>query len=247
MVTVNVALVGIGNCASSLVQGLSLYSSQDAVDDLDGIRSGEIAGYRLGDIEIVAAFDVSTTKVGKDLADAIHSSPNQTLRLGPVPRTGVKVLRGPTLDGISETCRSLIIESGEVAVDVVDVLRRSRAEVVVSYLPVGSDDASYFYASAALEAGCGLVNCMPTPVASNDEWRTKFKEAGLPVIGDDVKRQTGATVLHRTLVKLFGDRGVKVLSSYQLNIGGNSDFLNMRQPERGLAKEKSKIHAIEGL
>jgi len=242
---IKVALIGVGNCASSLVEGIMLYSHYTG--DNAGLRSEYIGGYSLSDITVVAAFDVSDAKVGKDLSDAIYSHPNCTIAVSKVDFLGVTVMRGLTLDGISETSRTEIIESAEPPADVVQVLRESGAQIVVSYLPVGSDDATYFYANAALEAGCGYINCMPTPVASTEVWETKFKAAGLPLVGDDVKSQIGATVLHRALVRLFLDRGVDITRSYQLNVGGNADFRNMHTPERGAAKEGSKLAALESL
>jgi myo-inositol-1-phosphate synthase len=205
-----------------------------------------IGEYEATDLRFVAAFDVSANKVGKDLADAIHASPNETIRLAPVPNLGIDVLRGPTLDGIGRTTASVIEESKESPTDVVDAIRRAKADVVVNYLPVGSDNATHFYAAAALEAGCAFINCMPTSIASSPEWSGRFTAAGLPLIGDDVKSQLGATVLHRALLRLFRDRGVGLTNSYQLNVGGNADFLNMHEPERGHAKENSKIRAIGG-
>jgi myo-inositol-1-phosphate synthase len=244
---IKVAVVGIGNCARSLVEGVTFYRQADEMDRAVGVRAAGIGGYGVADIGFVAAFDVSTNKVGKDLSDAILAPPNETIKLSTVPSLGVEVLRGPTLDGVGETLSAVIDESEASPTDVATALREAQADVVVSYLPTGSDRAARFYASAALEAGCGFVNCMPTSIASAEDWSNKFAAAGLPVVGDDVKSQMGATILHRSLLRLFRDRGVSVTAGYQLNLGGNADFLNMSQPERAIAKEGSKVRAIESM
>jgi myo-inositol-1-phosphate synthase len=245
--SVRVAIVGVGNCASSLVQGLSYYSQQHDEAALPGLMSPLIGNYRISDVKIVAAFDIAASKVGRDLAQAITQAPNNTLDFAEVRATGVSVSRGPTLDGVSATCRSSIVESQEPPTDVSMVLAESGAEVVISYLPVGSNQAAYHYAEAAIKARCAFVNCMPTPLARAPEWAQRFENAGLPVIGDDIKSQVGATIIHRILAKLFQDRGVVIGRTYQLNVGGNMDFLNMAEPERGRQKEESKVRSVNSL
>lgn len=241
---VKVALVGVGNCASALVQGLSYYSRERDEATLPGLMSPLIGNYRASDVKIVAAFDVSANKVRQDLAQAITQAPNDTLGFAEVRPTGVVVSRGPTLDGISATCRGSITESQDPAIDVSTVLAECGTEVVISYLPVGSDQATYHYAEAAIKAGCAFVNCMPTPLARAAEWARRFEKAGLPVIGDDIKSQVGATIMHRILAKLCQDRGVVIGRTYQLNLGGNMDFLNMAEPARGRSKEDSKVRSV---
>lgn len=244
--SVKVAIVGVGNCASALIQGLSYYSRvHDA--PLPGLMSPLIGHYRVSDVKVVAAFDISANKVGQDLAQAITQDPNNTLDFAEVRATGVSVRRGPTLDGVSATCRGSITESQDPTADVSSVLTESGADVVISYLPVGSDQATYHYAEAAIKARCAFVNCMPTPLARAPEWARKFEKAGLPVIGDDIKSQMGATIMHRILVKLFQDRGVAIGRTYQLNVGGNMDFLNMAEPRRGRSKEESKVRSVNNL
>ena len=245
--SVKVAVVGVGNCASSLAQGLSYYSRERDEATLPGLMSPLIGNYRVSDVKIVAAFDISANKVGQDLARAISQAPNDTLGFAEVRATGVFVSRGPTLDGVSATCRDSITESQEPPADVRRVLAESGADVVINYLPVGSDQAAYHYAEAAIKAGCAFVNCMPTPLARAPEWAHRFETAGLPVIGDDIKSQVGATIMHRVLAKLFQDRGVAIGRTYQLNIGGNMDFLNMAEPQRGRSKEESKVRSVNSL
>jgi myo-inositol-1-phosphate synthase len=243
---IKLAIVGVGNCASSLVQGIHYY--RDAPDDsfVPGVMHVRFGGYHIRDIEIVAAFDVNENKVGKDVAEAIYAEPNNTAVFSKVPYTGVTVSRGPRLDGVNKYTAPLVPVDGkrEIA-DVVQILKDSGAEVVVNYLPVGSQAATEFYAEAAIEAGCGFVNCIPVFIASNPEWAKKFADAGLPVIGDDIKAQVGATITHRTLVNLFLDRGMKVERTYQLNTGGNTDFLNMLERERLTHKKISKTEAVQ--
>ena len=214
---------------------------------LPGLMSPTIGNYRVSDVEIVAAFDISASKVGQDIAYAITRAPNDTLEFAEVQATGISVSRGPTLDGISATCRSSITESQDPPANVISILARSGADVVINYLPVGSDQATYYYAEAAIKAGCAFVNCMPTPLARAPEWAKRFENAGLPVIGDDIKSQVGATIIHRILAKLFQDRGVLIGRTYQLNVGGNMDFLNMAESERGRAKEESKVRSVNSL
>ncbi|MDB5641713.1 MAG: Myo-inositol-phosphate synthase [Hyphomicrobiales bacterium] len=241
---IRVALVGIGNCASSLVQGLTYY--RDAADDAatPGLMNVRLGGYHIRDIEIVAAFDVNALKVGQDVADAILAAPNNTYRFAGVAATGVKVQRGPTLDGLGKYLRDVIEESAAAPVDVARALKRAEADVLVSYLPVGSQEAAEFYAQAALDAGCALINCMPVFIASRPEWRARFEAAGVPIIGDDIKSQVGATIVHRILTNLFEERGVRLDRTYQLNFGGNSDFQNMLERERLESKKISKTQAV---
>jgi len=242
--TIRVALVGVGNCASSLVQGVEYYRDVPDDDTVPGLMHTRFGGYHVRDIEFVAAFDVDSAKVGLDLSRAIHASENNTIELCAVPERGVRVQRGPTLDGLGQYYEDTITESGEQAVDVVAALRESGAQIVVCYLPVGSEEAAKFYARCALDAGCGFVNALPVFIASDPAWESKFAAAGLPIIGDDIKSQVGATITHRVLTKLFADRGVIVDRTYQLNVGGNMDFKNMLQRERLESKKVSKTQAV---
>jgi len=242
---IRVAIIGVGNCASSLVQGIHYY--RDAKDDafVPGVMHVNFGGYRIDDIEVVAAFDVNSNKVGKDVGEAIYAEPNNTAVFAKVPKLGVKVQRGPQLDGVNKYTATLVpVETGQVAVDVVAELKKAKVDAVINYLPVGSQQATEFYAQAAIDAGCGFVNCIPVFIASNPQWAKKFKDAGLPVIGDDIKAQVGATITHRTLVNLFLDRGMKIERTYQLNTGGNTDFLNMLERERLQYKKISKTEAV---
>jgi myo-inositol-1-phosphate synthase len=242
---IKVAIIGVGNCASSLVQGIHYY--RDAKEDsfVPGVMHVNFGGYHIRDIEVVAAFDVNSNKVGKDVAEAIYAAPNNTAVFSIVPLLGVKVSRGPQLDGVNKfTAEQVPVKTSQKAVDVVKVLRDSGAEAVINYLPVGSQEATEFYAQAAIDAGCGFINCIPVFIASNPAWAKKFEAAGLPVIGDDIKAQVGATIVHRTLVNLFLDRGMKIEHTYQLNTGGNTDFLNMLERERLKYKKISKTEAV---
>jgi myo-inositol-1-phosphate synthase len=244
--TIKVAIVGVGNCASSLVQGIHYY--KDARDDefVPGVMHVNFGGYYIRDIEVVAAFDVNSNKVGKDVAEAIYAAPNNTAVFAKVPKMGVKVSRGPRLDGVNKYTAELVpVDDSQKPVDVGAVLKDSGAEAVINYLPVGSQAATEFYAQAAIDAGCGFVNCIPVFIASNPTWAKKFADAGLPVIGDDIKAQVGATIVHRTLVNLFLDRGMKIDRTYQLNTGGNTDFLNMLERERLTQKKISKTEAVQ--
>jgi myo-inositol-1-phosphate synthase len=238
---VRVAIAGVGNCASALVQGVHFYRSTGVSD---GLTLWNLGGITPGDIEFVAAFDVAETKVGKDLSEAIFQFPNNTVRIADVPRLGVKVQRGPLLDGFGKYLSSYVRVASTPEADVVGTLRDSGAEILVNYLPVGSTKATQFYAECALKAGCAFVNAMPVFIASDRGWAARFEEAGLPVAGDDVMSQLGATVLHKSLVKLFVDRGVKVDETYQLNIGGDTDFLNMLEEGRLVDKRESKTSAV---
>jgi myo-inositol-1-phosphate synthase len=241
---VRVGIVGVGNCASSFVQGLAYYRDAHANEPAPGLMNVEVGGYHVGDIEISAAFDVNAGKVGRDVSDAIFSKPNNTHQFAKVGRTGVIVQRGPTLDGLGRYLREEIEESDLAEADVADVLGSTRTDVLVSYLPVGSQQASEWYAARALEAGCAFVNCIPVFIASDPGWRRRFEERGLPIIGDDIKSQVGATIVHRVLANLFRERGVRLDRTYQLNFGGNSDFQNMLERERLESKKISKTRAV---
>jgi myo-inositol-1-phosphate synthase len=241
---VRVGIVGIGNCACSLVQGLSYYRDAQSNEPVAGLMNVNLGGYHISDIEISAAFDVNAAKVGRDVADAIWASPNNTHRFAEVAPTGVKVLRGRTLDGIGQYLRDDIALSDEDEADVTSELTSSRTDVLVSYLPVGSHRATEWYAERALEAGCGFVNCIPVFIASDPNWRARFEDAGLPILGDDIKSQVGATIVHRVLANLFRERGVRLERTYQLNVGGNADFKNMLERERLTSKKISKTQAV---
>lgn len=241
---VRVALVGVGNCASSLVQGVTFYKNADGSDFIPGLMHVELGGYHVRDIEFAAAFDVNASKVGKDLSAAVFAEPNNTCKFTDVPHLGVPVRRGVTHDGIGKYLRDTVVEAEEQPVDVAAALRESRSDVVVSYLPVGSEKATEWYAEQALDAGCAFVNCIPVFIASREHWRRRFEERGLPLIGDDIKSQVGATIVHRVLTNLFRERGVRVDRTYQLNFGGNSDFQNMLERERLESKKLSKTRAV---
>src|SRR5262245_10923666 len=241
---VRVGIVGVGNCASSFIQGLSYYREVRENAPVAGLMHSDIGGYRVGDIAITAAFDVNAGKVGRDVARAIMAPPNNTQLFAAVPELGVTVERGPTLDGIGHYLKQAITESPQPAADVTDVLRDSGTEVVVSYLPVGSEKATRFYAERAIEAGCAFVNCIPVFIASDPAWQRRFEAAGLPLVGDDIKSQVGATIVHRVLARLFRERGVRLDRTYQLNFGGNTDFLNMLERERLESKKLSKTRSV---
>lgn len=245
--SVRVGLVGVGNCASSFVQGLTYYGESARNEPAAGLASAEIGGLAASDIVIASAFDVHAGKVGRDVAEAIAVAPNNTIRFADVAPTGCVVRRGPTLDGIGAYLRQEIPQSAEPVADVAGVLAETRTDVVVSYLPVGSQRATEFYAEQALAAGCGFVNCIPVFIASNEQWRHRFAERGLPLIGDDIKSQVGATIVHRALTSLFRDRGVHLDRTYQLNFGGNADFLNMLERDRLASKKLSKTRAVTSL
>jgi myo-inositol-1-phosphate synthase len=244
MGSIRVAIVGVGNCASSLIQGVEYYRTADPNDRVPGLMHVKFGDYHVGDVEFVAAFDVDAKKVGQDLAAAISSSENNTIQFCDVAPTGVSVQRGPTLDSLGQYYREMIDESDEQPVDVVQTLRQAQVDVVVCYLPVGSEQAAKFYAQAAIDAGCAFVNALPVFIASNPEWAQKFTDAGLPIVGDDIKSQVGATIVHRALAKLFEDRGVELLRTYQLNFGGNMDFMNMLERTRLVSKKISKTQSV---
>ncbi|HVY59599.1 MAG TPA: inositol-3-phosphate synthase [Xanthobacteraceae bacterium] len=241
---VRVGIVGVGNCASSLIQGLTYYRDADANEPVPGLMNSDIGGYHVNDIEIASAFDVSAAKVGHELSEAVFAEPNNTHRFADVPAHGVIVERGRTLDGLGRYLRDDIEESSEPEANVSEVLGRTRTDVVVSYLPVGAQRATEWYAERALESGCAFVNCIPVFIASNPTWRKRFEERGLPLIGDDVKSQVGATIVHRVLANLFRERGVRVDRTYQLNFGGNSDFKNMLERDRLESKKISKTQSV---
>jgi myo-inositol-1-phosphate synthase len=241
---VRVGIVGVGNCASSLVQGLAYYRGAKSNEPVPGLMNANVGGYHISDIEISSAFDVNTNKVGRDVAEAIGAAPNNTHRFCDVERTGVVVQKGPLLDGVGRYLESDIPVDDTPPVDVVDTLMKSRTDVLVSYLPVGSQRAGEWYAEQAIGAGCGFVNCIPVFIASNRSWRRRFEEAGLPLIGDDIKSQVGATIVHRVLANLFRERGVRLDRTYQLNVGGNTDFKNMLERDRLTSKKISKTQAV---
>jgi myo-inositol-1-phosphate synthase len=241
---VRIGIVGVGNCASSLVQGLSYYREANSNEPVPGLMNASVGGYHVRDIELSAAFDVNARKVGKDIAEALWQRPNNTHRFAEVAPTGVTVQRGRTLDGIGQYLRDDVEISDAAEVDVTAVLAESGTDVLVSYLPVGSQTATEWYAERALEAGCGFVNCIPVFIASNPSWRVRFEEAGLPLIGDDIKSQVGATIVHRMLANLFRERGVRLDRTYQLNFGGNADFKNMLERERLKSKKTSKTQSV---
>ena len=246
--SIRVAIAGVGNCASSLVQGVEYY--KDAKDDekIPGIMHNVFGGYRIKDIEFVAAFDVDAAKVGKDLNEAIFASMNNTYQFcKDMPVSGVTVQRGPTGDGLGEYYRQVITESDAEPVDVAQVLRDTKADILISYLPVGSEQADKAYAQAAIDAGCAFVNCLPVFIASDPEWADKFRKAGLPIVGDDIKSQVGATITHRVLARLFEDRGVRLDRTYQLNVGGDMDFMNMLKRKRLESKKISKTRAVTSI
>jgi len=241
---VRVAIVGLGNCASALIQGLEFYKDAPPNKKVPGLMHVRLGPYHVSDVQVVAAFDVDGKKVGRDVAEAAFAHPNNTIRFADVPPLGVDVLRGPTLDGLGQYYREQITESSENPVDVSSAIREAGAQVVVNYLPVGSEVAAKHYAQAALEAGAAFVNCMPVFIASDREWARRFAEAGLPIIGDDIKSQVGATIVHRVLAKLLEDRGVKLERTSQLNFGGNMDFMNMLERVRLTSKKISKTQSV---
>ena len=244
MSSIRLAVVGIGNCASSLVQGVEYYKDADPAGFVPGLMHVKFGEYHVSDVEFVAAFDVDTKKVGLDLADAIGASENNTIKICDVPRTGIVVQRGHTLDGLGKYYRETITESATDPVDIVAALKAARADVVVCYLPVGSEAAAKFYAQCAIDAGCGFVNALPVFIAGTPEWAKKFEDAGLPIVGDDIKSQVGATITHRVMAKLFEDRGVILDRTYQLNVGGNMDFKNMLERDRLESKKISKTQSV---
>ncbi|GAB3493651.1 inositol-3-phosphate synthase [Flexivirga sp.] len=244
MGSIRVAIVGVGNCASSLVQGVEYYKDASPDTTVPGLMHVKFGDYHVGDVEFVAAFDVDAKKVGFDLAEAITASENNTIKIADVPPTGVTVQRGTTLDGIGKYYAQTITEADSEPVDVVQALKDARADVLVSYLPVGSEQADKFYAQCAIDAGVAFVNALPVFIASDPEWAKKFEDAGVPIVGDDIKSQVGATITHRVMARLFEDRGVTLDRTYQLNVGGNMDFKNMLERERLESKKVSKTQAV---
>ncbi|MDQ3485907.1 MAG: inositol-3-phosphate synthase [Actinomycetota bacterium] len=244
MGSVRVAIIGVGNCATSLIQGVHYYHDADPAGSVPGLMHVQFGDYHVRDIEFVAAFDVDAKKVGFDLADATAASENNTIKIADVPPTGITVQRGPTLDGLGKYYRETIDESDREPVDVVQTLKDTRADVLVSYLPVGSELADKFYAQCAIDAGVAFVNALPVFIASDPVWAQKFEDAGVPIVGDDIKSQVGATITHRVLAKLFQDRGVVLDRTYQLNVGGNMDFKNMLERDRLESKKVSKTQAV---
>ena len=245
---VRVAIIGVGNCASSFVQGVQYYKDADPTQQVPGLMHVDLGGYHVRDIEFSAAFDIDADKVGKDLGEAIFSGQNNTIKLGDdIPKLGVEVMRGMTHDGLGRYLKEKITKAPGPTADIVEVLKDTRTDVVVSYLPVGSEQATKWYVEQILEAGCGFVNCIPVFIAGEDYWNKRFKKAGLPIIGDDIKSQVGATIVHRALARLFHDRGVKLLRTSQLNVGGNMDFYNMLERDRLESKKISKTNAVTSI
>ena len=244
MSKINVAIIGVGNCASSLVQGVHYYKDAKEGEQIPGLMHINLGGYHIRDIEFVAAIDIDKNKVGKDLATAIYTAPNNTYKFCQVPKTGVKVVRGMTHDGLGKYLSQIITKAPGPTANIVEILQSTKTDVVLNYLPVGSEEATKWYIEQVLTAGCGFVNCIPVFIASQKYWQERFKERGLPVIGDDIKSQVGATIVHRILTNLFKDRGVKLERTYQLNFGGNTDFLNMLERERLESKKISKTNSV---
>ena len=244
MGNINVAIIGVGNCASSLIQGVYYYKKAKETEFVPGLMHVNLGGYRISDINFVAAFDIDKNKVGKDLAQAIFTPPNNTFKFGEVPTTGVKIQRGMTHDGLGKYLSQIIQKAPGSTVDIVKVLKETQTDVVLNYLPVGSEEATKWYIEQVLAAGCGFINCIPVFIARERYWQERFIDKGLPVIGDDVKSQVGATIVHRVLTRLFRDRGVRLERTYQLNFGGNTDFLNMLERERLESKKISKTTSV---
>jgi myo-inositol-1-phosphate synthase len=241
---VRVAIIGVGNCASSLVQGVQYYQNAPEDDFVPGLMHVNLGGYHIRDIEFSAAFDIDADKVGKDLSEAIFSGPNNTIKFADVPNLGVKVERGMTHDGLGKYVSQIVTKAPGRTADIVSILKETKTDVVVSYLPVGSEMATKWYVEQILEAGCGFVNCIPVFIAREDYWQKRFEDKKLPIIGDDIKSQVGATITHRVLTRLFADRGVRIDRTYQLNFGGNTDFMNMLERERLDSKKISKTNAV---
>jgi myo-inositol-1-phosphate synthase len=242
---VRVALIGVGNCASSLVQGVEYYKDANPGEFVPGLMHVDLGGYHVRDVEFTAAFDVTTDKVGKDLSEAIWAHPNNTIKFSDVPKSGVTVSRGMTHDGLGKYLSEIVTKAPGETDDVVGILKETGTDVVVNYLPVGSEEATKWYTEQVLTAGCAMVNCMPVFIARESYWDKRFKAAGVPIIGDDIKSQVGATITHRVLMGIFRDRGVRVDRTFQLNFGGNSDFMNMLERERLESKKISKTYAIK--
>ena len=244
MAKIRVAIIGVGNCASSLIQGVEYYKDTRDKDFVPGLMHVNLGGYRIKDIEFSAAFDIDKNKVGKDLGEAIYAKPNNTKIFAKVPKLGVKVHRGMTHDSLGKYLSRVITKSPGKTDDVAGILKKTKTDVVINYLPVGSEEATKWYVEQVLNAGCAFINCVPVFIAREEYWQNRFKEKGLPVIGDDIKSQVGATILHRVLTNLFLDRGMPIVHTYQLNTGGNTDFLNMKEEERLASKKISKTNAV---
>jgi len=244
MQKINVAIIGVGNCASSLVQGVHYYRKVKEGESVPGLMHINLGGYHINHINFVAAFDIDKNKVGKDLAEAIFTKPNNTYKFCDVPTTGIKVTRGMTHDGLGKYLSQIITKSSGATADIVGILKETKTDIVVNFLPVGSEEATKWYIEQVLSAGCGFVNCIPVFIAREPYWYKRFADAGLPIIGDDIKSQVGATITHRVLTRLFRDRGVKLERTYQLNFGGNTDFYNMLERERLESKKISKTNAV---
>ena len=244
MAKIKVAIIGVGNCASSLVQGIHKYVELPEDVDVPGVMHSKIGDYRIEDIDVVAAFDIDENKVGKDLSEAIFTQPNNTLKFSDVPNMGVKVERGMTHDGIGKYVAHLVKKSPHSTADIAGILKEREVDVVINYLPVGSEMATKWYVEQILDARCALVNCIPVFIARESYWQDRFAEKGVPIIGDDIKSQVGATILHRILTRLFEDRGATIDNTYQLNFGGNTDFLNMLERERLISKKISKTGSV---
>jgi myo-inositol-1-phosphate synthase len=242
--SINVAIIGVGNCASSLVQGVHFYRDAQPGQEIPGLMHVDLGGYHIRDINFVAAFDIDVNKVGKDLSEAIFTSPNNTEKFTDVPHTGVTVNRGMTHDGLGKYLSQVITKAPGSTADIVRILKETKTDVVINYLPVGSEEATKWYVEQVLAAGCGMVNCIPVFIAREPYWRKRFEDVGIPIIGDDIKSQVGATIVHRVLTRLFEDRGVRIDRTYQLNFGGNTDFLNMLERERLESKKISKTNAV---
>ncbi|MDA1010094.1 MAG: inositol-3-phosphate synthase [Chloroflexi bacterium] len=241
---INVAIIGVGNCASSLVQGVEYYKNAEEGDVIPGLMHPVLAGYHIRDINFPAAFDVDIEKVGKDISEAIFSGQNNTIKFTDVPKTGITVQRGMTHDGIGKYLSQVITKAPGETADIVKILKETNTHVVINYLPVGSEEATKWYVEQVLQAGCAFINCIPVFIAKENYWANRFEEHGLPIIGDDIKSQVGATILHRVLARLFQDRGVRIDRTYQLNFGGNTDFMNMLERERLESKKISKTSAV---
>src|SRR5687768_5961845 len=244
---VRVAIVGVGNCANSFSQGVEYYKDADPAEQVPGLMHVDLGGYHVKDIEFVAAFDIDSEKVGKDLSEAIWSGQNDTIKFAKVPHRGVEVHRGMTHDGLGKYLKQKITKAPGETADIIGILKETKADVLVCYLPVGSEAATKWYVEQALQAGVGFVNCLPVFIARQDDWDRRFREAGLPIIGDDIKSQVGATIVHRQLARLFHDRGVRLERTSQLNVGGNMDFYNMLERERLASKKESKTNAVTSI
>jgi len=247
MPKIKVAIIGVGNCASSLVQGVEYYKNAKEGEQVPGIMHVNLGGYHINDIEFVAAIDIDKNKVGKDLAEAIYTKPNNTYKFCDVPKTGITVVRGMTHDGLGYYLSQIIEKAPGPTDDIIGILKDTGCDVVINYLPVGSEEATKWYVEQVLDAGCGFVNCIPVFIAREKYWQKRFKERKLPVIGDDIKSQVGATIVHRTLTRLFVDRGVRLMRTSQLNVGGNTDFLNMLERSRLESKKISKTSAVTSM